>query len=133
MTQLSIEEQVQKNLRWNFSVNVWDIMFITLGITLVSRETVMPVFVSTLTDSKILIGLIPATFTLGFYLPQLFSANFTERLQFKKPFVMTIGFFGERLPYLLIALAIYSWAVSSPALMLGEGLPRPAKPNNRRM
>ncbi len=107
-----------KNVRWNFAVNIWDIMFITLGISLVSRETIMPVLVSHLSDSKFAIGLIPATVTLGQYLPQLFSANYSERLTYKKPFVAFIGFFGERLPYLFIALAVWFLAVDSPRAAL---------------
>lgn len=106
------------HVRWNFTVNVWDITFITLGLSLVSRETVMPVLVSRLTDSKFAVGLVPAIFTLGFYLPQLFSANITERMAYKKPFVATIGFFGERLPYLLIGFSIYALAVDAPVTAL---------------
>ena len=106
------------NVGWNFTVNLWDIMFITLGLSLVSRETVMPVLVSNLTDSKLAIGMIPAIFTLGFYLPQLFSANISERMAFKKPFVALIGFFGERLPYLLIGVSLYFFAVDAPLTAL---------------
>ena len=108
----------QKNIGWNFAVNLWDIMFITLGLSLVSRDTVMPVLVSNLTDSKLAIGMIPALVTLGYYLPQLLSANISERMTYKKPFVATIGFFGERLPYLLIAVSLYFLAVDAPLASL---------------
>ncbi|MCY3710813.1 MAG: hypothetical protein OXG26_18125 [Caldilineaceae bacterium] len=60
---------------WNFSVSLWDITFITLGISFISRETVVPVLVSQLTDSKLVIGLVPAMWSLGLYLPQLLTAN----------------------------------------------------------
>ncbi len=106
------------NVRWNFTVNVWDITFITLALSLVSRDTVMPVLVSTLSDSKLAIGLIPAIFTLSYYLPQLLSANFSERMVYKKPFVGTIGLFGERFPYLIIAISLYFYAVRAPSLAL---------------
>src|SRR5688500_188639 len=92
------------NARWNFVVSIWDVTFIMLGISLVSRETVMPVLVAQLTDSKLALGLIPAIFSLGGYLPQLLFANFTERLRYKKPFTMWVGGLGERGPYLLMAL-----------------------------
>ena len=108
----------QKNIGWNFAVNLWDIMFITLGLSLVSRDTVMPVLVSNLTDSKLAIGMIPALVTLGYYLPQLLSANISERMTYKKPFVAIIGFFGERLPYLLIAVSLYFLAVDAPLASL---------------
>lgn len=118
MTGSTIEEQTARNFRWNASVNGLDLVFFTLGMSLISRETVMPVLVSTLTDSKLAIGLIPAIFSLGFYLPQLLVANFSERLRYKKPFVMVIAGPGERGPYLLIGLAVWLWAVVAPGWTL---------------
>ncbi|MBE2240284.1 MAG: MFS transporter [Caldilineaceae bacterium] len=106
------------NLRWNFTVNLIDIAFITLGISLVSRDTVLPVLISTLTDSNLAIGLIAALYGMGIYLPQLFTANFTERLRYKKPFVMLVGSVGERLPYLLMGIAVWLFAVRAPSVAL---------------
>ena len=103
---------------WNFSVNLWDIAFITLGISFISRETVIPVLVSQLTDSKLAIGLVPALWGVGFYLPQLLTANWAESMPYKKPFVMIVGFACERLPYLLIGLLVLAFALSSPAVAL---------------
>ena len=112
---------------WNFSVSLWDITFITLGISFISRETVIPVLVSHLTDSKLVIGLVPAMWSLGLYLPQLLTANWAESMPYKKPFVMVIGFFLERLPYLLIGLIVLFFAVERPtaalvAVLAGIGL-----------
>lgn len=115
----NFREQVVKNLPWNFSVNLVDITFITLGLSLVSRETVMPLLVSKLTDSKIAIGLVPAIYSFGFYLPQLLTASFAERLRRKKPFVMLLGGLGERGPYLFIGLAIWWLAEPAPLAALG--------------
>ena len=109
---------VEKNVNWNFWVNVLDVVFFTLGASIVARDTVMPALVSQLTDSKIALGLIPAVFSLGFYLPQLFIANLSERMRYKKPFVMWIGSVVERLPFLLIAVAIGSLGTSSPGIAL---------------
>lgn len=117
MTQ-KITPFVQQNFRWNFSVNLIDITFITLALSLVSRETIMPLLVSELTDSKLAIGLIPAIFSIAFYLPQLFAANHAERLKRKLPFVMLIGGLFERVPYLLIGFAILIFAQSAPSIAL---------------
>lgn len=114
----AVEQLAEKNLGWNFSVNLWDITFITLGLSLISRETVIPVLVSQLTDSKLAIGLVPALWSLGFYLPQLLTANLAERMEYKKPFVMLIGSVFERLPYLLIGLTVLTSAISAPTLAL---------------
>ncbi|RME59248.1 MAG: MFS transporter, partial [Caldilineae bacterium] len=116
--QATIDEQTARNFPWNFSVNLADIIFITLGLSLVSRETVLPVLISHLTDSKIAIGLLPAVWSLGYYLPQLLTANFTERLRYKKPFVMLVGGLGERVPYLLIGLAVWLLAERAPGVVL---------------
>src|SRR5262245_21090495 len=113
-----LEQQVERNLPWNFSVNLIDITFITLGLSLISRETVMPLLVSQMTDSKIAIGLIPAIYSLGYYLPQLLTANYAERLRWKLPFVVWVSGPGERLPYLLMGLVVWSLAVPAPTVAL---------------
>ena len=118
MTTTTYQQFVEKNFRWNFSVNLIDITFITLGWSLVSRETIMPLLVSHLTDSKIAVGMIPAIFSLGFYLPQLLTASYTETLKVKKPFVVLLGGLGERLPLLLVAPALWWFGVSAPGIAL---------------
>ena len=112
------DRQVAAHFRWNFGANVMDLAFYALAMSFVSLTTVMPLLVSRLTSSKLAIGLIPAIFSLGFLLPQLLMANYTERLRFKKPFVVAISGPGERLPYLLIGLALWWLAGPQPALTL---------------
>jgi MFS family permease len=114
----SFQRQVERNFPWNFAANLWDIAFITFGLNLVSQTTIMPLLVSELTTSKVAIGLIPAIYSLGFLLPQLLTANFTEGLRVNKPFVMLLGGLGERLPYLFIGLAVLWLALPAPALTL---------------
>lgn len=109
---------VARNFPWNFSVNLIDITFITLAFSVISRETITPLLVSNLTDSKIAIGLVPAIFSISFYLPQLFAANHAERLKRKLPFVMLIGGVLERVPYLFVGIAILLFAESAPILAL---------------
>ncbi len=118
MAESAISADAQKNVTWNFNVNLVDIIFITIGMSLVSRETVMPVLVNNLTDSKLAIGLIPAVWALGYYLPQLLTASFTERLRYKKPFVMVVGSVGERFPYFFIAMAVWAFALAMPSMTL---------------
>lgn len=113
-----VDAFVEKNLRWNFSVNLIDISFITLAFSLISRETITPLLISNLTDSKIAVGLVPAIFSISFYLPQLFAANHAERLRRKLPFVMLIGGVLERVPYLFAGLAILLFAKSAPTVAL---------------
>jgi len=109
----------EANFRWNFAVNMMDISFYMLGMNLVSTSTILPLLVSRLTPSKIAVGLVPTLFSLGFLLPQLFTASYAEGLRRKKPFIMWVSGFGERLPWLFIGLAVALFANSSPALTLG--------------
>ena len=121
-TETPLEQTNQPNphqhWRWNFAVNVWDEIFVLLGVSLVSRETVLPVLVAQLTDSKLAIGLIPAIFSLGVYLPQLLVANFSERMRYKKPYIMLVSGPGERGAYLLMGLVIWWLAERSPNVAL---------------
>jgi MFS family permease len=112
----SFQRQVESNLLWNFCVNLIDGIFYSFGLNLVSRATIMPLLVSELTASKIAIGLIPATYDLSYLLPQILTANYTERLRRQKPFVMLLGSLGERVPYLLIGLVV--WWLARPAPMM---------------
>ncbi len=119
--------RADEDTSWNFSVNLWDVTLITLGFSLISKETVIPVLVSQLTDSKLAIGLVPAMWSLGIYLPQLLTANLAERMVFKKPFVMYVSLTVERLPYLLVGLGLLGFAVTAPtvallAVLLGLGV-----------
>ena len=113
-----VDSTVEKNLPWNFSVNLIDITFITLAFSIISRETITPLLISNLTDSKIAIGLVPAIYSIAYYLPQLFAANHAERLKRKLPFVMLIGGLLERVPYLFAGLAILLFAESAPIAAL---------------
>jgi MFS family permease len=118
MAEVTLDRAPENNLRWNFTVNLLDVSIFVLAASLVSRDTVLPALVSSLTDSKIAIGLIPAMWSLGFYLPQLLMANFTEGLRYKKPFVVTVSGIGERTPFLLIGLAVWFLAVDRPTIAL---------------
>ena len=114
-----VDQYVQKNLPWNFSVNLIDITFITLAFSVISRETIMPLLIDNLTDSKIAIGLVPAIFSIAFYLPQLFAANHAERLTRKLPFVMLDRRAdGARALRLFAGIAVYFFAQSNPTLAL---------------
>jgi MFS family permease len=118
LDQARIESKPERNFRWNFGVNILDISFYSLAMNLVSQTTIMPVMVSLLTTSKIVIGLIPAVYSLGFLLPQLLMASYTEGLRRKKPFLMLFGGTGERLPFLMIALVLFWLAKPAPTVAL---------------
>ena len=98
-----LEQSVQKHLRFNLTVNLMDGGFFGLGWGFGSIGTIIPLFVSHLTASALLIGLIPSIHAVGWQLPQLFMANTVARLRRYKPIVMMLTI-HERIPFLGLAL-----------------------------
>jgi MFS family permease len=98
-----LEQSVRKHLRYNLTANLVDGGFFGLGWGFGSIGTILPLFVSRMTSSALLIGLIPAIHTVGWQFPQLFMANSVSRLRRYKPMVMLMTI-HERVPYLGLAL-----------------------------
>ncbi|MGB0386572.1 MAG: MFS transporter [Ardenticatenaceae bacterium] len=114
-----VEMARDRHFRWNFFVNSFDVIFFMTGLSLLSATTILPLFISKLTDSTIPLALMAMVAQSGFYLPQLFVANFIERLDRKKPMVVNLGFFTERLPAILLMLApLLAFRSSQWALIL---------------
>ena len=99
-------QPIQPHLRHNIIVNVLDGAFFGFAVGFASFVTIIPLFVSTMTNSAILIGLIPAIHAVGWQLPQLFIAKRVARLTRFKPMVMWYTL-QERLPFL--GLAAVAW------------------------
>jgi MFS family permease len=112
-----IATEVEQNYRWNFTVNFLDGTVFWFGLNFISGSTIVPLFVSKLTDSTLLIGLVAVIAQASWYLPQVLSAGPIEKLARKKPVVINLGFFLERLPVWLwpaaALVAFYSpgWAL----------------------
>jgi hypothetical protein len=108
-----------KNLRLNYIVNVLDGAFFGFGLGFASFATVIPLFVSTMTDSAILIGLISAVHLMGWQVPQLLTAQSVSRMARFKPTVMWMTI-HERLPFLGLALiALFYFKIGTlPAILL---------------
>jgi len=98
-----LNSEIQKDLRYNFAVNVVESGFFGLGSGFASYITIIPLFVSGFTDSALLIGLIPAIPRLGYQLPQLLTADKIARLQYYKSTVMLLTI-HQKLPFLGLAL-----------------------------
>jgi MFS family permease len=94
-----MKDEVRQHLRFNWIVNLLDGAFFGFAIGFASFVTVLPLFVSTMTSSAILIGLIPAIHNMGWQLPQLLVAKRMSKMKRFKPMVilMTIQ---ERVPFL---------------------------------
>ncbi len=92
-----------KDLRHNYIVNLLDGAFFGFGFGFASISTILPLFISTLTDSALLIGLIPAIHNTGIQLPQIFTARSLHKVNRFLPSVMK-GTIHERLPFLGLAI-----------------------------
>ena len=56
-----------------------------VGLSFASQSTILPAFAAHLGASNLIIGAIPALMTLGWNLPTLFAAGYTESLAQKLP------------------------------------------------
>lgn len=109
----------ERHYRWNFAVNLLDGATFWFGLSFASSSTIGPLFISKLTDSPVALGLLAVVAQGGWFLPQLFTANAVERLARKKPVVVNLGFFLERLPmWLLIPAALLAPRSAALALTL---------------
>ncbi len=112
-----VAQEVERNYPWNFAFNLLDGATFWLGLSFMSSATIVPLYVSKLTSSQLAIGLIAVIANSGWFLPQLFTANAVQRLPRRKPVVINLGFFTERLPLWLLPLSALL-AVEAPSLAL---------------
>src|SRR6056297_47666 len=112
-----VKKKIEANYRFNFIVNVLDGAFYTLGLGIISVNTILPLFVRQLTESKFLISLITAILMFGTTVPQLLSAKWTAKLDRKKKSVLLLGSL-QRLPWLLLAILTFLLGKEYKTLLL---------------
>jgi MFS family permease len=116
-SEAELAAEVERHYRWNFGVNLLDVTFFWFGFSFISAGTVIPLYISKLTDSTLPIGMAAVVAQASWFLPQLLTARSVERLPRKKPVVSKLGFFVERLPvWLMVVSALV--AVQQPTLAL---------------
>ena len=93
------DQTADKDLKHNFLVNILDGAFFGWGVGFTSYTTIIPLFVSTLSSSATLIGLIPAIHNMGWQMPQLLLAKRISKMERVRPFVIKATI-HERLPIL---------------------------------
>ena len=108
---------MEKYYWWNFFALVLDSAIYAFSISALSQDTIIPYFVDQLTDRSWIIGLVPAIFYLGYYLPQLIGAFLVHARRTKKKFVLMVAI-AERVGILLIALVAQAYGWLSPGLTL---------------
>jgi MFS family permease len=88
-----------------------------MGMAFMDPATVLPSFVSRLTDSELAIGLVSAITLGGFYLPQLFIANHLQSRPYKRPLYI-LGALLRGLGLLTAIPLVYFLALPHPPLAL---------------
>lgn len=114
LTENELAAQAERDYSWNFTMNVADGALFLFGAAFLASSTILPLFLSKLTENPLAFGLLAVIAQSGWFLPQLFTANWMERLSRKKPVVVNLGLFTERLPILLLPL-IALLAARAPA------------------
>jgi MFS family permease len=96
---------VERNYWVNFVLLTLDMSFYNFSFTMFSQDTILPFFVSRLTRSALLVGLVPALFFLGNFFPQLFGAFLANRVSSRKWQIFGIAV-TQRFGLLMIALTV---------------------------
>ena len=99
------EAEAERNYKWNFTFNLLDGVWFWFGYNFAAPSTILPLFVSKLTLNPLIIGLVAVIAQSSWSLPQLLTAGPTERLARKKPIVINLGLFLERMPVWLYPVA----------------------------
>jgi len=99
----TMEKNIRQNLKHNITIGLWDGGLFGVALGFASFGTILPLFVSSMTTSALLIGLVPAIHSVGWQLPQLFTASYVSRLRrYKRSVIMTT--IHERVPFLGFAI-----------------------------
>ncbi len=111
------DPEAERIARHNFVSLVGDGLFFTFGTAFYDSTSVLPVFVSTLTSSSVLIGLSLTIRNLGWMLPQVFVARYVGPMERKKPITVAASSV-QRLSLFLISIMTLIWAGRRPELAL---------------
>ncbi len=125
----NLEKDVRQNLKHNVTVGLWDGSLFGMALGFASFGTILPLFVASMTTSALLIGLVPAIHSVGWQLPQLFTASFVSRLRKYKPNVLLMTI-HERIPFLgfaivallLPTIGLQAGLIATFALLIWQGL-----------
>jgi MFS family permease len=112
-------DAIREKLHHNFIVNVLDACFFGFGLVgLASYVTIIPLYLSYLTDSTALIGFMATMFQIGWQVPQLLTSNRVAGLKRYKPMVIWMTLI-ERVPYFGLAIvAILVPVIGKPLALI---------------
>jgi MFS family permease len=109
---------IARNANRNFLLNVADGSMFYLGLSMVSRFTVLPLLIERLGGERWMQGLIPTLAYTGWFLPGLLVAPAIASRPRRLPFLLVATIF-ERLPFLLLGLLLLLAPGAPAALLMG--------------
>lgn len=112
MAEAAREYDPREHTRWNFPVLVTETAVFMSGLAWVDPATVLPLFITRLGGTPLLVGLVTVLQRLGYMLPQLPMAAILGHRPRRAP-VLRWGVLIGRLP--MMAFAIYLWTAGVEA------------------
>jgi MFS family permease len=109
---------VRRNYWWNFTALILDSSIFSFAVAMLSVETILPYFVSHLSNQSFWVGVVPALYFLGEFFPQLFGAYLVHHMTTRKWPIVWIAV-SERIGILAIALVAQFVDKISSGLALG--------------
>ncbi len=102
-----------KHLRRNIACFLCDYLMFGMAYSLIgTNSTIVPSFISEISDSKLLIGFTGSLYLISWLLPQLLFAQIVSRASRRKPFIHPVVFF--RLTIIVAALVIGTIGAANP-------------------
>jgi hypothetical protein len=111
----------ENSFKRNFSLGVLNGVFFNASAAFLSGSTILPVFVSQLTNSRVLIGLFSAIENFGWFFPQLFAAVFIVHRKKVLGFYNRLSFF--RAGFFVLAIAgIFYFSGNATGILISFGI-----------
>lgn len=110
-------EETSAHTRWNFYTIIGECSSFQTGRAWADPTAVLPLFITTLTPSTALVGLLPALQRLGYVLPQVPVAALLGHRPRRAPFLRWGVFFG-RLPFVLFVAYLWTQGAANHAVTL---------------
>lgn len=117
MSQVGAESGLADHRR-SYRLGIANGILFSLGLAFVDPVTVLPTFVSRLTDSELAIGLISVIGSSGWFLPQIFAASYLQAQPYNRP-LYVFSAIVRGTGWLLAVPSLLLLAPGHPAAALG--------------
>lgn len=119
----NVHPQVRKEFKNNFLANMVYIAVFDLGESFISTNTILPVFASMITESALIVGMVPALIRSGSLIPSFFLAPYVNDLSRKIPFAKSTARISHILPFFILAGTPFLLLFLPPAIVVWIFMP----------